>query len=156
MRGGAIPVIAWGTLLLVLFIGNWIWDAKAVNAAEAGFASLIIYAAALGLWLARRESVRRGPPPPQTRIEASPSMSLGAALAGIAVGSILFGLVWAQFLFLFGIGLLIAAIGRLVLELRSERASRHAIVDRAAPRSAAVPRSGAESRSGAAGEETRR
>ena len=26
MRGGAIPVLAWGTLLLVLFVGNWIWD----------------------------------------------------------------------------------------------------------------------------------
>ncbi len=131
MRGGAIPVIAWGTLLLVLFIGNWIWDGKAVNAAEAAFASLIIYSAALGLWLARRESVRRGPPPPRTRIEASPSMSLGAVLAGIAVGSILFGLVWAQFLFIFGIGLLVVAVGRLVLEVRSERESRRAMTDRA-------------------------
>ncbi len=131
MRGGAIPLLAWGTLLLVLFIVNWVWDAKAVNAAEAALAALIVYAGALGLWLARRESIRRGPPPPQTSIEGSPSMSVGAVLAGLAVGAILFGLVWAQFIVYFGFGLLLAALGRLVIEVRSERASRRAMLERA-------------------------
>jgi len=132
VRGGAIPVLAWAGLLFVLFVGNWIWDAKAVNAAEAAFSAVIIFAAAFALWLARHEAIRRGPPPPQRRIEASPSMSLGAVLAGLGVGAILFGLVWAQFIFIFGIGLLIVAIGRLAIEMRSERASRRAMLDHAA------------------------
>ncbi len=36
MRGGAIPVLAWGTLLLVLFVGNWIWDNRLINPLVAG------------------------------------------------------------------------------------------------------------------------
>jgi hypothetical protein len=131
VRGGAIPVLVWAGLLFVLFVGNWIWDAKTVNAAEAAFAAVIIFAAAFALWLARHESIRRGPPPPHTTVEASPSMSLGAVLAGLGVGSILFGIVWAQFLFFFGIGLFVVGLGRLAIELRSERASRRAMLDRA-------------------------
>ena len=131
MRGGAIPVLAWAGLLFVLFVANWIWDAKAVNAAEAAFAALLIFAAAFALWLARHESIRRGPPPQRTTIQAAPSMSLGAVLAGLGVGAILFGLVWAQFIFFFGIGLLVVAGGRLAVEMRSERASRRAMSDRA-------------------------
>ena len=133
MRGGAIPVVAWGTLLLVLFIGNWIWDAKAVNAAEAGVASLIVYAAALGLWLARRESLRRGPPSARRDIETVPTMSLAAVAAGLSVAAIMFGLVWAQFLVYFGAGLLLASLGRLVVEARAERASRRAVKERSLP-----------------------
>jgi hypothetical protein len=133
MRGGAIPVFAWGTLLLVLFIGNWIWDAKDVNAAEAAFAALVVYAAGVGLWLsARRDALRRGPPPARAEIEASPSMSVGAVLAGLAVAAILFGLVWAQFLVFFGAGLLVAALGRLWIELRAEQRSRRAVQERQA------------------------
>ena len=65
MRGGAIPMLAWGTLLLVLFIGNWIWDAKPVNgaAAAAGHADRLRRRRS-ALWLARREAIRRGPPEP--------------------------------------------------------------------------------------------
>ena len=48
------------------------------------------------------------------------------------IRSILFGLVWAQFIFFFGIGLFVVGLGRLAIELRSERASRRAMVDRAA------------------------
>jgi hypothetical protein len=130
MRGGAIPVLAWGTLLLVLFIGNWIWDAKAVNAAEAVFAALVIYAYGAFLWLMRREAIRRGPPPPRTEVETLPQMSLGAVLAGLSVAAMLFGLVWAQFLVYFGLGLLLLSLGRVWLELRSERASRRALQER--------------------------
>ena len=44
MRGGAIPILAWGTLLLVLCIGNWVWDDKPVNGAAATAAVVIVYA----------------------------------------------------------------------------------------------------------------
>jgi hypothetical protein len=121
LRGGAIPLLAWGTLLLVLYIGHWIWDAKPVM--------LIVYAAGVGLWLARRESIRRGPPPARPEVEAAPSMSVGAALAGLSLGTILFGLAWAQFLVFFGAGMLLLSLGRVWIELRAERASRRAVLE---------------------------
>ena len=134
MRGGSIPLLVWGTLLLVLFIGNWIWDAKPVNAAEAAFASLLIYAFALALWLARRESIRRGPPEPREEPEAVPQASLGAVLVGISVGTIMFGLAWANFLVYFGFGLLALSLGRLLLERRSERRTRRELLGEDRPR----------------------
>jgi uncharacterized iron-regulated membrane protein len=124
MRGGAIPLLAWGTLLLVLFIGNWIWDAKPVNAATAAFAAIVIYAFGLLLWLARRESIRRGPPEPRADPEEVPGHSLAAVLAGLSVAAVLFGLVWANFLVYFGAAVLLGSLGRLALELRAERQSR--------------------------------
>ena len=123
MRGGAIPLLAWGTLLLVLYIINWIWDAHAMNAAASGVAVVIIFTIGISLWLARRDSLRRGPPEPSSKPEPLPGESLAAALAGLAIGSILFGLVWGRFLVVFGVGLLVASVGRGVLEWRAERRS---------------------------------
>jgi hypothetical protein len=123
MRGGAIPLLAWGTLLLVLCIINWIWNARAVSAATAAFAAVVIYAFALVLWLARRESIRRGPPPPPTDPEGVPDHSVAGVLVGLSVAAILFGLVWANFLVYFGAALLVASLGRLFVELRAQRAS---------------------------------
>jgi hypothetical protein len=127
MRGGAIPLLAWGTLLLVLFIGNWIWDAKTVNAAVAAFAALVIYAFGALLVLARREAIRRGPPTPRSGHEIVPGHSLAAVVAGLSVAAILFGLVWANFLVYFGAAVLILSLGRLALELRAERDSRRRV-----------------------------
>jgi hypothetical protein len=130
MRGGAIPLLAWGTLLLVLFIGNWIWDAKAINAAESAFAAIVIYAGALLLWRRSREAVRPGPPEPVPKDETVPELSLAAVTAGLSVAAIVFGLAWAQFLVFFGAGTLLASLGRLWLEVRAERASRTRIGNR--------------------------
>jgi uncharacterized iron-regulated membrane protein len=127
VRGGSIPLLAWGTLLLVLFIINWIWNARAVSAATAAFAALVIYAFAVLLWLSRRESVRRGPPPARSEPENVPEHSLAAAMAGLSVAAILFGLVWANFLVYFGAAVLAASLGRLALELRAERQSRRRV-----------------------------
>ena len=121
MRGGAIPLLVWGTLLLVLFIGNWIWEAKAINAAEAAFAALVIYAVGVILWLARREAVRRGPPEQEREPEALPEGSLAAASAGISIGMVMFGMVWARFLVFFGAGILLASLVRIGLECREQR-----------------------------------
>ncbi len=123
MRGGAIPIFAWAALLAILFAGNWIWDEHAVNVAEAAFAALVIFASGLALLLRSRDAVRRGPPGTDARPLAVPESSFGAALVGIAFGSILFGLVWASFLVLFGLALLLAASGRLVLEARAQHDS---------------------------------
>lgn len=124
MRGGAIPVVAWATLLLVLFIGNWVWNDKPVNAATAAFAAVVIYALALGLWLANRDAMRKGPPERRRGPQSIPQASLSAVVAGLAVGAILFGMVWARFLVYFGAALLVAALGRMWLEVRAERADQ--------------------------------
>jgi hypothetical protein len=127
MRGGAIAPLAWGTLLLVLFIGNAVWNGRAISAAVAAFAAIVIYAIGLLLWLARRESIKRGPPPPRSEPEKVPEHSLAAALSGLSVAAILFGLVWANFLVYFGVATLVASLGRVALELRAERSSRRSV-----------------------------
>jgi hypothetical protein len=124
MRGGAIPVLAWGTILLVLAIGNWVWDAKPVNAGVASAAVAIVYLFGVALWISRREAIRRGPPEAQPKLDSVPQASLAAAGIGVSLGCILFGIAWAKFLVDFGIGLLVLSVGRLVLELRAERRSR--------------------------------
>jgi hypothetical protein len=124
MRGGAIPILAWGTILLVLAIGNWVWDAKPVNAGVASAAVAIVYLFGVALWLSRREAIRRGPPEARADLDSVPQASVAAAGIGLSLGCILFGIAWAKFLVDFGIGVLVLAIGRLVLEIRAERRSR--------------------------------
>jgi hypothetical protein len=128
MRGGAIPMLAWGTLLLVLAIGNWVWNDRTVSGLVATAAVVIVYCFGAGLWLARREAIRRGPPEPRSEAETVPQTSVSAVLIGLSVGCALFGLAWARFLLDFGIALFIVSVGRLVLEVRAERASRRAAV----------------------------
>jgi O-antigen ligase len=129
MRGGAIPILAWGTILLVLAVGNWVWNARAVSGLAATAAVVIIYGFGVAVWLARREALRRGPPEPRDEPEAVPQASVGAVLIGLAAGCALFGLAWARFLLDFGIALFVFAVGRLVLEIRGQRASRRKWLD---------------------------
>ncbi|HUJ34765.1 MAG TPA: hypothetical protein VLW51_06115 [Solirubrobacteraceae bacterium] len=134
MRGGAIPILAWGTILLVLCIGNWVWNDKPVSGAAATAAVVIVYAFGVALWVARPESVRRGPPDSPGEPEAVPQVSVAAAAIGLSVGCALFGLVWSEFLLYFGVGTLVASLGRLAIELRSERASRRRALRGTGPR----------------------
>jgi len=127
MRGGAIPLVAWGTLLLVLFAGNWVWNDKPVSAAVAGFATLVIYLGAGLLWHSNRDSIRRGPPAPSGAVHAVPESSLAAVGVALAVATILFGLAWANFLVYFGLAVLTLSLGRIVLEARAQRRSRDAV-----------------------------
>ena len=124
MRGGALPLLAWGTLLLVLSSINWIWEGRLIQAATTAFAILIVYGTALVLWSRRREAIRPGPPPTETAPEALPSASVGAVIIGLAVACVLFGLVWAQFLVFFGLAMLALGLGRVTLERRDQRRAR--------------------------------
>ena len=124
MRGGAIPILAWGTILLVLAIGNWLWNGKAVGGAAASAAVAIIYLFGVLLWVSRREAIRRGAPEARPQLDSVPQASLAAAGIGVSLGCILFGIAWAKFLVDFGIGLLVLSLGRLVIEMRAERRSR--------------------------------
>jgi len=123
VRGGAIPVFAWGTILLVLYIGHAIWDARTVQIVITGFAVLAIYGLGLVLWLAHREAIRRGPPEQDTGATPAPSASAAAASAGFAIACILFGFVWSTFLVYFGAAVLLFSAGRALIELRAQRAS---------------------------------
>jgi uncharacterized iron-regulated membrane protein len=129
MRGGAIPLLAWGTILLVLAIGNWVWDAKTVNGLAATGAVVIIYGFGVAMWVARREAIRRGPPEPREEVEHVPQMSVAAMAMGLSAGCALFGLAWAKFLLYFGIAMFVLSLGRLVIELRAERATRRALLN---------------------------
>jgi hypothetical protein len=124
MRGGAIPVLIWGTILLVLYVGNWIWEGgRLIEVGVTVGALIVIYGAAAWLYVARREALRPGPPEAGHGFDALPTTSIGAVLAGFSVGMILFGLAWANFLVYLGFALLIVALGRLAVEWRSQRAS---------------------------------
>jgi uncharacterized iron-regulated membrane protein len=124
MRGGAIPLLTWGTILLVLAVGNWVWNDKTVGGLAATGAVVIIYCFGVALWVARREAIRRGAPEQRDDVENVPQMSVAAMVMGLSVGCALFGLVWARFLLYFGIAMFVLSLGRLFVELRAERATR--------------------------------
>jgi uncharacterized iron-regulated membrane protein len=134
MRGGAIPILAWGTILLVLAIGNWVWNGKAVGSGAASAAVLIIYSFGVAIWLRRREAIRRGPPAPRGEHEAIPQASVAAMVIGLAAGCALFGLAWAKFLLYFGIAMFVVGVGRLLVEVRAERATRRQVRSEEEPR----------------------
>jgi hypothetical protein len=123
VRGGAIPILAWGLLLFILFIGNSVWNVRLVDSLAAGFAALAIFlfGAALIL-LGGRTAVRRGPPEHSADPTPVAAASVGAAACGVAIACILFGFVFGSFLIYFGAGLLAFALGRVVVEVRAERA----------------------------------
>jgi hypothetical protein len=134
MRGGAIPMFAWGTILLVLAIGNWVWNGKPVGGAAASAAVIIIYGFGVVVWLLGREAIRRGPPEARAEVEPVPQMSVAAVMLGLSAGCALFGLAWAKFLLYFGIAMFAISLGRLVVELRAERATRRRFLEGSEPR----------------------
>jgi hypothetical protein len=112
-------------LLVILMVINWIWSGHAIQVATFGAAILAVFGgAAAFLAFAPRESLRRGPPPAVPGPEAVPRGSAGATLFGLGVASIVFGLVFGTFAIYFGIGVVIASLGRLTVEFREERKSR--------------------------------
>jgi Na+/H+-translocating membrane pyrophosphatase len=130
MRGGALPLLAWATLLVVLLAINWIWTGDAIQIGTFAFAALAIYAGAALLGQSNREALRPGAPEPRPEPETVPQASIGAVIAGLSVAAILFGLTFGRFLIFFGAGMLVVALGRLALELRSQRQSREQITNK--------------------------
>ncbi len=124
MRGGALPMLAWGTVLLVLYVGNWIWEGRAIQFGTTLTAILIVYLAGLLAWLLAPDALHRGPPAPDPDPQPLPEASTGAMLAGLSVGAIMFGVAWARFLVFFGAGMLVLSLGRIAVELRAERTAR--------------------------------
>jgi Na+/H+-translocating membrane pyrophosphatase len=123
MRGGALPALAWAVILGLLLAANWVWAGDRTQIATFGFAVLVIALVALALVLRDRTSLRRGAPSPASKLASEPDISGGAALAAIALATIAFGITFGHFVIYFGCGVLVAAAGRLALELRAERRS---------------------------------
>ncbi len=121
MRGGAIAVLAWAGLLALLGLLNLVWTGSAIQAASFGLAVSAIAGLGLALTLAARDAIRRGPPGPREDPEAVPGSSLAAMLAALGFGAFVFGFAFGRFPVYFGIALMVAAAGRLVLELRAQR-----------------------------------
>jgi len=127
MRGGSIPLLAWGALLAVLMAICWIWTGDAVQVGTFGFAVLVVWgSAALIAAEGGRDVVRRGEPREVRRAEAIPTASLGAVLVAVAVGSIVFGFAFGRFLVFFGAGLLVVSVGIVILEVRGQRRAARA------------------------------
>jgi peptidoglycan/LPS O-acetylase OafA/YrhL len=128
MRGGALVVLVWSLLLLVLFVGHWLYAGEGTQIAiTAGSVGVIVLWGALGALLGR-EALRRGPPPPRRAVEAVPDFSFAAGLIGFSIASIGFGFAWGHFLTYFGLGLLVISLVRLGIELRSQRETLRAHV----------------------------
>jgi hypothetical protein len=118
-----------GTLLLVLAIGDAVWDPHGVDPLVAFAGSGLVYAAALAVVaLSGRQAVRRGAPEPRADPEAVPQASLGAVAAGLSLACLVFGFTFGHFLIYFGAGMLALSLGRLVVERRAERRTRARLV----------------------------
>jgi uncharacterized iron-regulated membrane protein len=127
VRGGAIPILLWGTLLAVLLAINWIWEGTNLHVAEFGFSVLVIYLAGALLWLLRRDAIRTGPPERDGAPVAVPRMSLAAASSGVAIAVIVYGIEFGKFLIFIGGGLLLLSLGRLGRELMWQQRSLRAM-----------------------------
>lgn len=125
MRGGAIPLMVWGTLVAVLLALNWVWTGDAIQVASFGFtvATVVVWVVVLGLRRPRREAVRRGPPAAPKGPEAVTMASYGSVLLAVGAASIVFGFAFGHFPIYFGIGLVVIAAGVIVREQRAQRSA---------------------------------
>ena len=129
MRGGAIPLLAWGTLLTVMAVINWIWTADVIQVGTFAFAAgVVLTAGGLLALVSRTTAARRGAPETSLEPEAVPSTSLGAVLAGLSVAMILFGFAFGRFPIYFGAAMLLASLGRIAIEIHRQHRSREGAV----------------------------
>jgi low temperature requirement protein LtrA len=125
MRGGAIPLLAWGIVLLVLLALNWVWTGDAIQIASFAFAVLTVVGWALALMLARpHEALRRGAPSALGRPETVPAASYGSLLLAVGAAAAVFGLAFGHFLIYFGVGLMAVGSGVVWRERAAERRAR--------------------------------
>ncbi len=126
-EGGAIPFLVWGTINLVLIIGDWIWVGTGVHVAEGGAMILVIYLFGLALLLRSRTAMRKGAPEYVPEADPLPRASLGATGAGVATGLILFGVVFGKFLIFIGGALLVLSLAGAARELVWQRRTLAAV-----------------------------
>jgi cation transport ATPase len=127
MRGGALPLIAWGLLLVVLLVVNAVWTSDTIQVALFGFAAGVVFLSGIAFAVASRgEALRRGAPPASDEPEAVPTSSVGAVMVAVGFAALMFGLAFGRFLVYFGAGLVIASLAQVAREIRDERRARRA------------------------------
>ena len=117
MSRAPLPLLAWAALLAGLAAMLWIWTGDAIPIGMLGGAAVMT------LLITAAYALRhRGRAPPEER-RAVPDVSLGATAAAIALAAMAYGAVFGLFLVFIGAGVLVLALARIALELRSERRS---------------------------------
>ena len=136
MRGGALIGLIWGAILAAFCVGCAVWTGDALQAGEFGFGVGVTWLFAL-LFAARGrgEALRPGEPRPAPGPEAVPTSSFGAVVLAIGFGTTMFGFAFGAFFVWFGAGLMVVAIGMLVLELHEQRRAARMWTERELPRS---------------------
>lgn len=120
MRGGALPVLGWVSLLALAGILNAVWTGDAIQSATFGAAVLAITLTGLALILRSPQATRRGEPDRTSRPEAIPVASLSVAAIAIGLGVLAFGIVFGTFPILLGAGIIVAGLGRLAIERHAQ------------------------------------
>jgi hypothetical protein len=122
VRGGVWIPLIWAGLLVILGTINAVWtDVDLIQSGTFLAAIGDVLALAVLLGALSPEALRRGPPVTGGDPEALPSMSLASMIAGLSFGVFVFGFAFGKFPIFFGGGLLLLAIGRLVIEVRAQR-----------------------------------
>jgi uncharacterized membrane protein YfcA len=125
MRGGAIPLLIWASLLAASGTLNAIWTGDDIQIEEFAGAVLITLLTAAVLIARRREAVQRGEPTAPDKPEPVTHASFAVVIGAIGFAAFLFGFVFGHFFIYFGLGLMVAALGRLGNELYHEWRALH-------------------------------
>lgn len=122
MRGGAIPLIVWGVLNLILLVIAGIWEGLrwhngGLHVVLTAFTVLVVFLGGVVLIVIRGQAGRKGAPEYERRIDVLPRISFAAAGAGLGCGLVGFGIVFGKWLIIAGGVLLVASLARLLSEL---------------------------------------
>lgn len=120
MRGGALPILAWALILTLSGTTNAIWTGDDIQIAMFGGAVLITVLTAVVLVLRRREALRPGEPEAPAQPEPVTHASFATMIVAVGFAALMFGLAFGHFLIYLGAGLMVAGLGRLLIELRHE------------------------------------
>ncbi len=128
MRGGALPLLFWALLLATSGAANAVWTGDDIQIEMFAGAVLLTLLTAAVLIARRREALRRGEPTPATAPQPFTHTSFGVVIAALGFAAFLFGFTFGHFFIYLGIGLMVAGLGRLSIELyhqlRAMRGSR--------------------------------
>lgn len=121
MRGGALPLLCWVLALAVMGTVNAIWTGDTIQIGTYTAAVVSIAVLAGLLVLSAPEARQRGEPTAPNKPEAVTRSSVAVVVMALGLGTLLFGFVFGHFPIYFGAGMILAGLGRLLLELRAQR-----------------------------------
>ena len=120
MNRGPVQVLIWAGWLGLLTIILWIWWGELLNTGELAAAALAT-AAIAGVYALFHRGHGHDQP---TEVRMLPDVSVGAAVTSIGLCGMLFGAEFGFFLVLICAGVTALGVGRLAVELSSERRQR--------------------------------